>query len=128
MIKIAQISQSIDLYDTSKGSLKGFGPLGLENSNNYIDTFQNFISSSIGIISIIAIIWFIFIILTSGISYLSAGADTKATEAARKKITNGLIGLLVTIFGIFILVFAGEILGIDNLLNVTYWFNILPIK
>lgn len=119
MNKLAQINLA------PNGGYKGFGPLGLEHGQVAEDVFQNFISSAIGLISVIAIIWFIIIIVTSGISYMSAGADQKATEAARKRITNGLIGLLITIFGIFIVNFAGQIFNIPGLLNVrTLIFNI----
>lgn len=116
MDKLAQAP--IELYDKSQGSLKGFGPLGLEQGQDGTTVFQTFISSAIGVISVIAIIWFVFIIVSSGISYMSAGADQKATEAARKRITNGLIGLLITIFGIFIINIVGQIFNLDTLLNI----------
>lgn len=112
-MKLAQIN----LYDGT--NLKGFGPLGLEQGQMGDVVFTTFISSAIGIISVIAIIWFIIIIVTSGISYMSAGSDQKATEAARKRITNGLIGLLITIFGIFLIRLVGQIFNLPDILNIT---------
>ncbi len=114
-----QLAQ-IKLYDNESG-YSGFGPLGLKGDldatmSSYI--FQNFISSLIGIISIISIIWFVIILITSGISYMNAGSDQKATEAARKRITNGLIGLLITIFGIFVVRLAGQIFNLPDILNL----------
>lgn len=122
MTKIAQIN----LYDGN--GFVGFGPLGLEQGQVAENVFQTFISSAIGLISIIAIIWFVIIIVTSGISYMGAGADQKATEAAKKRITNGLIGLLITIFGIFIINFAGQIFNVPNLLNIPDMFSKILIK
>ncbi|MEK7168615.1 MAG: hypothetical protein AAB778_01255 [Patescibacteria group bacterium] len=116
----------INLYDG--GQYKGFGTLGLEQGQEGVVVFQTFISSAIGLISVIAIIWFVFIIASSGIAYMSAGADQKAAEGARKRITNGLVGLLVTIFGIFILVLVGEIFNIDGILNLKYLFENISIK
>ncbi len=103
------------------GGFKGFGPLGLQGaagatSADYL--LQTFISSTIGVISIVAIIWFVFILLSGGISYLSAGADKNAVESARKKITNGLIGLLITLFGIFLINLVGQLFGIPDILNI----------
>ncbi len=119
------INKLAEINLAPNGGYKGFGPLGLEQNQVAEDVFQNFISSAIGLISVIAIIWFIIIIVTSGISYMSAGSDQKATEAAKKRITNGLIGLLITIFGIFIINFAGQIFNIPGLLNVrSLIFNI----
>lgn len=114
MNKISQI----DLYDTSQGNLKGFGALGLEQGQVGAEVFQTFISSAIGLISVIAIIWFVFIVISSGIAYMSAGSDQKATEAARKRISNGLVGLLLTIFGIFLVNFIGQIFGVPDILDV----------
>ena len=122
MIKIADIN----LYDVDQ--YKGFGALGLEGSNSADSVFTTFISSAIGLISIIAIIWFVIIIVTSGISYMSAGADQKSAESARKRISNGLIGLLITIFGIFILRIAGQIFNIPDILNIGNLMNKLEIK
>jgi len=107
----------INLYEGDT-NYTGFGPLGLEGDTPYDLTFQSFISTSIGLISIIALIWFVFIITTSGIAHMNAGADQKATEAARKRITNGLVGLLITIFGIFLLRLVGQIFNIANILDI----------
>ncbi|EKE06401.1 MAG: hypothetical protein ACD_19C00014G0015 [uncultured bacterium] len=124
-----QLAQ-INLYDNADG-FSGFGPLGLNGDlggtmASYI--FQNFMSSIVGIISIIAIIWFVVILITSGISYMNAGSDQKATEAARKRITNGLIGLLITIFGIFILRFAGQIFNLPDILNLNKLIEAIQTK
>lgn len=118
----------IDLYDTSQTNLKGFGPLGLEQGQDGALVFSTFISSAIGLISIIAIIWFVIIIITGGIAYMNAGPDQKATEGARKKITNGLIGLLITIFGIFIINLVGQIFNIPNILNIVNLLTTIQIK
>jgi hypothetical protein len=124
-----KITADIELYEGD--GFKGFGPLGLENSSLGFapaQIFQNFISSAIGLISIIAVIWFVIIIITSGISYMGAGSDQKATEAARKRITNGLIGLLITIFGIFIINLVGQIFNIDGILQLPNLLDRIQIK
>lgn len=127
MMKLAQ-GTPIELYDSSQGNLKGFGALGLEQSQKGEVVFQTFVSSAIGLISVIAIIWFVFIIISSGIAYMNAGPDQKATEGARKKITSGLIGLLITIFGIFIINLIGQIFGLMNILNIPELIKNLTIK
>jgi len=118
----------INLYDTSQGNLKGFGALGLEQGQDAPLTFTMFITSTIGLLSIIAIIWFIFILLTGAISLITSGGDKATAENARKRIGNGLVGLLLTFFGIFIVVFVGQLFGIDGILNLTYLLNLLQIK
>ncbi len=103
------------------GGFKGFGPLGLQGSAQATSSdllLQTFISSIIGVISIVAIIWFVFILISGGMSYLGAGADKAAVESARKRMTNGLIGLLITLFGIFLINLVGELFGIPNILSI----------
>lgn len=108
------------------GGFKGFGKLGLDSgaSANTADVvFQNFISSVIGLMSIIGIIWFVFLLISGAIGYMSAGNDKASLEAAKKKIVNGLIGLFLVIFGIFILKLFGYIFGIQDILNLPSMIN-----
>lgn len=116
-MRLAQ--QTIPIAPDS-GGFKGFGPLGLQdpNAGDASFIFQTFITQVIGVISIIAIIWFIFILLTGGIAYMNAGGDKGAIEGARKKIMNGIIGLLITIFGLFAVNLIGQFFGIPDILNV----------
>ena len=126
MTKIA-----LDLKLYPDGGFVGFGPLGLEGKSAQTDAglvFQSFISSAIGIVSIIAIIWFIFILLMGSVSLMTSGGDKATAENAKKKISNGLIGLLLTIFGIFILSFIGQLFGIKNILVIPALLETLGIN
>ncbi len=116
---------SIDLYDTSKGNLKGFGPLGLEQGQSGISVFATFLSSAVGLITIIGIIWMVFIIVTGAVSIISSSGDKQALEGARKKITNGVIGLVVLVSSLFILSFIGKLLGLPNILDIATLFKSL---
>lgn len=121
MNKLAQI----DLAPAE--GYKGFGPLGLENRlyDEGALIFAGFISSAIGLITIIAVIWFIFIITTGALGIISSGSDKQALEGAKKKIASGLIGLIVTISGLFILNLVGTLLGIPTILEFTKMFNLI---
>jgi hypothetical protein len=108
------------------GPLRGFGTLGLEGqteASGAIGIFTKFLSSTIGLITIIAIIWFVFIFFTGAISWITAGGDKAALESARKKITSGLIGLVVTVAAIFIIQLVGTLIGIPNILRLPELFN-----
>lgn len=99
--------------------LKGLGPLGLENDSpeNAPQIFNNIISMAIGIMTIVAFIWFLFKLITGAIGIISSGSDKSALENARNNITMGIIGLVVTVAAIFLADLMGNILGIENLLN-----------
>lgn len=115
-----------DLIVAPEGGFKGFGRLGLENETPLAASFifSNFISSAIGLITIIGIIWFVFLFITGAISYMSAGGDKAAIESARKKIINGVVGLVIIAFGLLIIKLVGTLIGLPDILN----FNILFTK
>lgn len=113
MNKLAQI----ELYEG--GGLRGIGNYGLENCTGECAPFlfTRFISSAIGVITVVAFIWFVFILITGALGIMGAGADKGAAEGARKKITTGLIGLVVVVSGVFVAQIVGTFLGIDNFLD-----------
>ena len=97
----------------------GFGKLGLEggSAENAPSIFNSFISGVIGVLTIVAGLWFIFVFITGAISMISSGGDKGALESARKKIFNALIGLAVVVASIFVVELVGKLLGIDLILN-----------
>lgn len=107
--KIAQIN----LYDPATGNLKGFGPLGLEQGQDGVSTFAKFISTALGMITVIAIIWFVFIFITGALGIVTSGGEKGSMESAKKRITSGIIGLVVTILGMLIMRLIGKVFGLD---------------
>lgn len=101
-----------------EGGLKGIGTLG-SPSGNGIGAFSTFISGVIAVLTVIAIIWFIFTFITGAISIISSGGDKQALESARKKITTGIIGLIVVLVAIIAVGLIGKVLGIPNILNIS---------
>lgn len=100
-----------------EGGFKGFGPLGLEQGQDAPTIFNKFISSAVGVMTIIAIIWFVFKFIAGAIGIISAGGDKASLENARKNITTGIIGLVVVVAAIFIIDLIGTLIGIPNILN-----------
>lgn len=110
------------------GGFKGKGPLGLEGSSptDAPTIFNRFLSSTIGLMTIIAIIWFVFIFLAGAYTLINAGGDKAAVEAGRKKIANGLTGLIVTVAAVFIIDLIGNLIGIPNILNPAELLQQIP--
>lgn len=105
---------------TSLGEpLKGIGPLGLEDKDpsEAPALFNNVISMAVGLMTIIAFVWFLFKLITGAIAIMAAGSDKQAMENAKNNITMGIVGLVVTVAAIFLADLIGNILGIENLLN-----------
>ena len=97
----------------------GFGLFGLEESSpeQAPSLFNTFISGAIGVMTVIAAIWFLFVLITGAISMISSGGDKTAMANAQKRITNGLIGLVVVIASVFIIELIGKIFGFNLILN-----------
>jgi hypothetical protein len=109
--------------------LRGIGPLGLEGkgASEAPSIFNKFISGIIGLMTVIAIIWFVFLLITGSYGLMTAGGDKAQLEAARKRIFTGIVGFVIVIAAVFIVDFVGKLIGIDNILNPAELLNqILP--
>jgi hypothetical protein len=100
-----------------EGGFKGIGKLS--SPDNPVGTFATFISGLIAVMTVIAIIWFIFTFITGAIAIISSGGDKQALENAKKKITTGIIGLIVVLVAIVVVSLIGKALGIENILNIS---------
>lgn len=105
------------------GGFKGLGTLGnVTSKSGALLTFSSFISTAIGVMTLVAFIWFVITFFTGVISIIGAGGDKQALETAKKKITTAIIGLVVTIAAIFLIEIIGQIFGI-NILSFSALFN-----
>jgi hypothetical protein len=97
---------------------EGFGPFGnldLSDITAGPRAFTQIISNIIGVITIIAGIWFVFMFIIAGFSFLTAGGDSKKMGEATAKLTSALIGLIVVVSAYAIISLIGALLGFDIL-------------
>lgn len=98
----------------------GLGPFS--NAHSYdIDVagfaLSTIISTVIGVITVVAGIWFIFNLVIAAIGILVSGGSEEAIKNNTKKLTQSLLGLVMVIGAIALMSLIGLILGI-NFLNV----------
>lgn len=111
---------------TSLPTFEGIGNLAPSPGTAFTVTeasikFHTALSVSIGVMTAIAAIWFIFSFITGAIQWLSSGGDKQALQTAVKKLTHSVIGLLVVVasYGLIIAisnVFGIQILDIGNII------------
>ena len=95
------------------------GEVGLDDgSGDPVSTLASLISTTIGLLTVIAVIYFMYILITGAIGIITSAGEKGAYEDARKKITTGLIGLVVVISAIFIMRLAATFLGIPDILDL----------
>jgi len=109
------IGNSLAQGSQSAGSISGLGTLATGDAV----TVAKIISAAIGLMTVIGVIYFLFILLTGAISMIGSGGDKGGLEEGRRKITSGVIGLVVTISALFILDIITVILGFPDFLNLS---------
>ena len=65
-----------------------------------IEFFQSFIPNLITLGLIIGVVFFLFILIMGALQWISSGGDKNALEAAKSKITNAMVGIVI-LFAIF---------------------------
>lgn len=107
----------IPLYPTNEGRYTLPGPLGSAGSNS-ASLLANILSATIGILTVIAAIWFVFKLISGAIGVISAGGDAGKIAKARGDITYALVGLIIIITSTVISNFIFTVLGIPGILNL----------
>jgi hypothetical protein len=119
---IAQTAQNL-------GNFEGIGNIGLEGgTGDAVNGMASLISSFIGLLTLIAAIYFLFSIVSGAISIMSSGAEKGALEEGQKKITVGVIGIVICISAIFLVDLIAWILGIDGILDFSNMINKISPK
>lgn len=110
-------------------SIRGLGKLGFETgpASAAPDVFSTLLSTAIGLLTTVAAIWFMFVFISGAISIIGSGGEKGKYEAAQKKITTGLVGLVTVIAAIFIVDFVGWIIGVD-LINIAGLIDLIKVN
>lgn len=102
------------------GKFEGLGPLGQEGCAAGGVCFDQFsasakfelaLSVAIGVMTITGGVWFLFVILSSAIQWITAGSDKQAVQNATKRIQNALIGLFLTVSSYGLILLVSKVLG-----------------
>ena len=103
-------------FQLAPSQLEGFGPLGQSGANAGTQ-FNDTLSKIIGVMTVVAFIWFTFQIVLGAIRIVSSGGDKGAIEGARKQITTGIVGVIIVVAALFLVSLLGAILGFNSILN-----------
>lgn len=118
--QIAQTSHNL-------GNVSGLYPIG-QGGPNAINMLAQVLSTTIGLLTVIGVLYFIFILISGAIALINAGGDKGAVEAARRKLTTGVIGVVILVITIFVMDFITTLLGIPNILNLSAMLSLISIQ
>jgi len=110
------------LADVPLGRLETLGT-DLNNPGSAGATLARIVSAVIGLLTVIAVVYFMINLITGATMIITAGGDKGKYSEARQKITYGFIGLVVTIAAIFILGLLAILLDIPTLLDISQIMN-----
>jgi TRAP-type C4-dicarboxylate transport system permease small subunit len=88
-----------------------------QSGNAGVTFLQKFIPAAISLGLLVGVVIFFFILIIGGIQWISSGGDKQSVEAARGKVTNAIIGLVI-LFAVF---------AIIQLLNTFFGIHILNL-
>jgi hypothetical protein len=91
------------------------GPGITPDPENIGDQIAGIISTVIGILTALAIIWFIIEFVVSGYLLINSAGDQEKTAEAKKRLTQSLMGLVIVIGAMFLFTIISYIAGIDFL-------------
>lgn len=101
------------------GAIKGVGPFGFETETvSDITTksqFGSILSMIITTLTVVGGLAFAIFFTLGGLKWLTAGGDKAKVQEAQNQMTQGVIGLVVIVAGLFVTGLVGRILGIDIL-------------
>jgi hypothetical protein len=109
----------------SLGTLSG---LGVDPGTNGTLALEKIVSQVIGILTIVAVIFFAIQIIIAGYNFIAAEGDEKKMEAARQSLTNGVLGLVIVVVAVGLGSLLALLAGIPNVLDLNTMLSNMGLK
>lgn len=105
--------------DIDVGNIKGIGPFGFEtNPVTGAETktqLGTILSTIVTTLTVVGGLAFVIYFTLGGLKWLTAGGDKTKVQEAQTQMTQGVIGLVAIVAGLFVVGIVGGVLGIDYL-------------
>jgi hypothetical protein len=102
--------------------LQGIGPYGVGGTGSPT-LFSQILTAMVGLLTLVAGIWFIFLLLAGGIAWIGSGGDKGKLAQARTQMFTGVIGLAIVVAALFITEIIGGLIGFNEILNPVNFLN-----
>jgi len=101
------------------------GPKGFTSGKMFLSSL---ITAMVRISLVAGVLIFFFILIAGAIQWMTAGGDKAAVEAARGKIMNAVVGIVI-LFVVFVIVqFIGSFFGVEALQILRINIDALKLK
>lgn len=105
-----------------KYTISGSGLIPTSNTDA-TTKFEKYASQIVGVLSLIAVIFFVIQIIFSGYAFLSSEGDPKKMETARDHLTSSVMGLFIVIVSVAIGTLISKLAGLNNPLDIDTMFT-----
>jgi cytochrome bd-type quinol oxidase subunit 2 len=114
------------------GGIKGIGPFGFEtnpvSAGETQTQFGSMISTIVTTITVVGGLAFVIFFTLGGLKWLTAGGDKTKVQEAQTQMTQGVIGLVAIVAGLFVVGIVGGVLGIDFLNPFKTLFGVITTQ
>lgn len=111
------LSKTVHAANSVKYELTGPGIVP-DMGDSGVSQFEKIISGAIGILTLIGVIFFAIQIILAGYAFISADGDQEKIKIARKKITNGILGITIVVIAYGLAAFLANLLGLGNIFEL----------
>lgn len=123
MLQLNSLIKSAHAADIDVGGIEGVGPFGFANnalssldSRSVVSTqLSSILSMVITSLTVVGGLAFVIFFTLGGLKWLTAGGDKAKVQEAQQQMTQGVIGLVAMVAGLFVVGIVGNVLGIDIL-------------
>ena len=104
------------------GNLSGPGT-AVSSGTDATTAAEKIVSQVIGALTVVAIIWFAIQIILAGYAFLTSEGDEKKMETARRRLTDGVLGLVIVIVAVALGSLIAKLAGVSNAFDLNGFFN-----
>jgi hypothetical protein len=98
------------------------GP-GIQPGADSVSTLEKIISSIIGILTTVGVIYFTLQIILAGFSLIASKGDPKEFEASKKRLTTNIIGLVIIVVAYGLGALIASLLGMSSIFDLSTVFQ-----
>ena len=105
------------LADSNPGPITGPG-IDPNKYGNATLSLEKIVSQVIGILTIVAFVYFSIQIILAGYAFVTSEGDEKKIETSRKRLTEGVLGIVVIIVALGLAALIGSLAGFGNVFDL----------
>jgi len=98
------------------------GP-GIQPGSSPVSALEKIISSIIGILTIVGVVYFTIQIILAGFSLIASQGDPKEFQTSKKRLTTNVIGLVIIIIAYGLGALIASLLGMNNIFDLSTVFQ-----